>query len=195
MDIELVPFGREDFRRLIDWVPDEAFLMQWAGTSFEFPHDEAQLEAYLRPTQGERPTRLAFKAVDRSSGVAVGHIELNNIDRKHRSARVARVLVGEASKRRQGIGTEMVHQVLRIGFERLGLHRIELLVFEFNQAAIACYEKAGFVREGLLRQARWHRGQFWDLLLLSILEQEWKEANQPGGKAASRAGGAPPLPT
>lgn len=185
MDIALVPFVREDFPRLIGWIPDEAFLVQWAGTSqFRFPLDESQLEEYLQTAQGEAPTRRIFKAVERNTGQAVGHIELTAIDVKNRSARVARVLVGQAKLRRQGIGTQMVRAVLRIGFDELGLHRIELLVFAFNRPAIACYEKVGFVREGQLRHARWHGGQFWDLLLYSLLESEWKASgrgSRPGG--------------
>ncbi len=188
MDIDLVPFGREDFQRLIAWIPDPAFLVQWAGTSqFRFPLDEAQLEEYLRPTQAEAPTRRVYKAVDRAAGTVLGHIELTNIDVRNRSARVARVLVGEAALRRKGIGTQMLRQVLRIGFDELGLHRIELLVFAFNRPAIACYEKVGFVREGLLRHARWHDGQFWDLLLYSLLESEWKASGR-----GSRPGGSKP---
>lgn len=188
MNIALVPFVREDFPRLIGWIPDESFLVQWAGTSqFCFPLDEAQLEEYLRPTQGEAPTRRVYKAVDRAAGAAVGHIELNNIDVRNRSARVARVLVGEAPLRRKGIGTQMLREVLRIGFDELRLHRIELLVFAFNRPAIACYERVGFVREGLLRHARWHDGQFWDLLLFSLLDWEWKASGR-----GSRPGGSKP---
>ena len=45
----------------------------------------------------------------------------------------------------------MVQQILIIGFEQLRLHRIELVVFDFNQAAIRCYERVGFRTEGRLR--------------------------------------------
>lgn len=174
MDIELVPFGRQDFDRLIAWIPDEAFLVRWAGTSqFRFPLDSSQLDAYLRPALAEVPTRRIYKAIDRSAGTVVGHIELNNIDVGNRSARVERVLVGLPALRRKGIGTQIVRRVLRIGFNELGLHRIELLVFACNRPAIACYEKVGFVPEGVLRQARWHDGQFWDLALYSLLRPEW----------------------
>ncbi len=192
MEIGLVPFGREDFQRLIGWIPDAAFLVQWAGTSqFRFPLDEAQLEEYLRPTQAVPPTRRAYKAVDRKAGEAVGHIELNDIDVRNRSARVARVLVGEAGLRRKGVGTQMLREVLRIGFCELGLHRIELLVFAFNHPAIACYEKVGFVREGVLRDARWHDGRFWDLVLYSLLAAEWERAAREGDRAGETPGRVP----
>jgi len=47
----------------------------------------------------------------------------------------------------------MVDAVLAIGFDEIGLHRIDLGVFDFNTRAIRCYEKCGFVQEGLAREA------------------------------------------
>lgn len=58
-------------------------------------------------------------------------------------------------------------------FGQLQLHRVSLGVFDFNLAAIACYEKAGFVKEGLLREARKVGNEFWNLWEMSILEREW----------------------
>ena len=80
----------------------------------------------------------------------VGHIELNDIDMRNNSATVCRVLVGEPSLRGKGIGIQMLRRLLQIGFDGLGLHRIDLVVFDFNRAAIKCYEGVGFVKEGRL---------------------------------------------
>ncbi len=73
----------------------------------------------------------------------------------------------------------MLWQVLKIGFDELGLHRLSLGVFDFNHAAIRCYEKSGFVKEGLLRDVRKVEGAYWSLIEMSILENEWKD--QGGG--------------
>ena len=48
----------------------------------------------------------------------------------------------------------MMMEILKIAFDELQLHRVSLGVFDFNHSAIACYEKVGFVKEGLLRDAR-----------------------------------------
>jgi ribosomal protein S18 acetylase RimI-like enzyme len=46
--------------------------------------------------------------------------------------------------------------IVGYGIEELGLHRIELEVFAFNPRAQRAYEKAGFVVEGVRRDAlRW----------------------------------------
>ena len=171
---ELAPFTREDFGRLISWIPSEEFLMQWAGPSFVFPLDEVQLERHLWTSESEAITRKVFKAIDGATGEAVGHIELDGINPRNKSAAIARVLVGEPALRGKGVGAEMMRRALEYGFGEWKLHRIDLKVFDFNRAAIACYEKLGFVREGHLREAVKLGEQYWSLYLMSILEKEWK---------------------
>lgn len=172
MAITLQTFGREDFQRLIHWIGSPEFLLQWAGPIFQFPLDAPQLERYLAPTEEALPSRRIFKAV--ANGEVVGHIELDAIDRRNRSARMSRVLITDAWRGR-GAGRAMVQALLELGFDDLGLHRIDLVVFDFNVAAIACYENAGFVREGHIRDARRMGDGYWSLYLMSILEDEWRK--------------------
>ncbi|AKI97653.1 GNAT family N-acetyltransferase [Kosmotoga pacifica] len=174
IEIELKMFERNDFERLIGWIESPEFLFQWAGTIFSYPLDELQLEEYIQGAEGVQPIRRIFKAVDINANTVVGHIELNNIDLRNKVARISRVLVGEPSMRGKGVGAQMIRKLLEIGFNQLGLHRIELLVFDFNKAAIRCYEKVGFVKEGLLREARKINDEYQNLYLMSILESEWR---------------------
>ncbi len=48
----------------------------------------------------------------------------------------------------------MMKAVLHIAFDELKLHRVTLGVYDFNISAISCYEKIGFVKEGLLRESK-----------------------------------------
>jgi len=180
VEIALRPFERDDFARLIGWTKPPEFLVQWAGPTFSYPLDEAQLEKHLQGSEGDQPRRRIFKAVEANTNEVVGHIDLDHIDLQNKSARICRVLVGEYSARGRGIGTQMVSRILEIGFEQLGLHRIELAVFDFNEAAIRCYEKCGFVKEGLLRDARRVGSEYWSLYIMSILESEWGRSARRG---------------
>lgn len=180
--IKLEYFERKDFKELIEWSGDEAFLLQWAGTHFTFPLDEQQLEKYIECANDiHRSEIMIYKAVD-DTGKAVGHITIGRIERDNRSGRVGRVLLSP-SARGKGIGTEMMKCVLRVGFEELRLHRISLGVFDFNHSAVQCYRKAGFKQEGLLRDARKYRDQYWNLIEMSILEDEWKNMRLKGTEA------------
>ena len=174
MKIALQAFGRDDFERLVNWSSTPEFLLQWAGPIFQFPLDTPQLERYLAPAAEIPPVRQIFKAV--VEGEVVGHIELDAIDRRNRSARMSRVLIAHGLRGR-GAGRVMVQALLELGFGELGLHRIDLVVFDFNLPAIACYEKAGFVREGRIREARRMGDGYWSLYLMSMLQDEWR--NRP----------------
>jgi RimJ/RimL family protein N-acetyltransferase len=171
---ELRPFTLADAPVLIGWATSEAFLAQWVGPTFQYPLDEAQIERHLQQAEGDEPAILSRKVVDTASGEMVGYIELCNIDRRNRSATVGRVIVGPERLRGQGIGTWMMREITRIGFEEVGLHRIGLVVFDFNRSAIACYGRAGFRIEGCIRHARRVGDDYWSLYSMSLLEDEWR---------------------
>jgi RimJ/RimL family protein N-acetyltransferase len=84
-------------------------------------------------------------------------------------------MIGEKSYWNQGYGTEAMRLMINYGFHTLNLHRIWLRVFEQNKRGIRAYEKAGFVHEGKYRQAEYQHGKYQDVLLMSILNDEWQE--------------------
>lgn len=175
MNIKLVPFAEADIGRLIGWVPSAEFLLQWGGAGFKFPLDRAQLKEHLGQAARENPDRLIYKAVDSATGRAAGHGELLAIDRQNRSAVIGRMLVGPTELRGQGVGQQIVRELLRVAFQELSLHRVALHVYDFNEQAIRCYEKVGFQKEGLRRDVHKMGGQYWSVYIMSILEDEWRE--------------------
>ena len=64
--------------------------------------------------------------------------------------------------------------MLGVAFDELGLHRVDLIAFDFNRPALACYERAGFRLEGQLREDTLVGGEWWSTSLMSILEEEWR---------------------
>jgi RimJ/RimL family protein N-acetyltransferase len=165
------PFQPHDYPRLLAAIDSLQALVQWAGPLFRFPLDEAQLEAYRASALGDASTRRIYTACD-GTGRPVGHIELNDIDGY--SARVCRALI-DPPFRGRGFGRAIVRRALQIGFDELGLRRMDLGVYDFNTAAIRCYELEGFVKEGHLRQARRVGDEIWSLDLMGILEGEWRQ--------------------
>ena len=92
------------------------------------------------------------------------------MDWKNRLAELA-ILIGEKSSRGKGFGTDAVKTLCRFGFMEMGLHKITVKVFAFNTAAIRCYEKCGFVREGLLRKEYFREGKFHDVIVMGLLNE------------------------
>ncbi|AJQ59215.1 MULTISPECIES: GNAT family N-acetyltransferase [Bacillus] len=168
--IKLETFKKSDFKQLINWINSEEFLIQWSGNAFTFPLDEQQLEKYI-----ESANTFAFKVVDEETSDVIGHISLGQIDNINKSARIGKVLVGNTKMRGRSIGKHMMKAVLHIAFDKLKLHRVTLGVYDFNTSAISCYEKIGFVKEGLLRESKKVGETYWNLWEMSMLEYEWKK--------------------
>ena len=173
--IELKYFERSDFKQLINWVDSPEFLLQWSGPMFDYPLNETQLEKYIENANHAGSGTMVYKVVDQETGQAIGHISLGRIDRKNKSARVGKVLIGDKNQRGNGIGQLMLKEILKIAFEDLHIHRVSLGVFDFNVSAITCYEKAGFVKECLHRDTSKIDNEYWSLWEMSILENEWLE--------------------
>lgn len=52
------------------------------------------------------------------------------------------------------------------------MHRVELSVFDFNHAALSCYERVGFRREGVRREMFRAGDRYWSEVVMSILSRE-----------------------
>lgn len=173
--IRLEYFGPEDFQQLIDWISDEALLTNWSGAMFRFPLTPESLAWYIADTNiSETSDAFIYKAIDTETGETIGHISLGGISRKNSAARISRVLVGNTAARGKGYCTAMITAVLKIAFDEMGLHKVSLGVYDFNTAAIRCYQKAGMHIEGRMRDALKYGNTYWTLVEMSMLEDEWR---------------------
>ncbi|WP_400191449.1 GNAT family N-acetyltransferase [Hymenobacter sp. B81] len=174
--IQLEPFTPADFNQLIEWIDSERLMKEWSGSLFSFPLSEDSLAWYIQGANDLKdPDVFVYKAVDTKTGQTVGHISLGSISQRDKSARITRVLVGNTCERGKGVCKGMIRALLRIGFEELHLHRISLGVYDFNHAAIKCYLKCGFQQEGVLRDVVRHGEEYWSLVEMGILEDEWRQ--------------------
>ena len=103
----------------------------------------------------------------------VGEVVINEIDENNRSASI-RIALYDPKYFGQGYGSEAMRLAVDFGFKQANLHRISLGVFNFNPRAIHVYEKIGFKREGVLRDALFWDGEFHDEIIMGILESEWE---------------------
>ena len=111
-----------------------------------------------------------------SKPLPIGIVHLNSIDPRmahHRRSEIGINIVGPYQS--QGFGTEAIKWALRWGFVYAGLHRIEINVLGHNKSALRLYERLGFTLEGRKREWLWHEGQWWDMVMLAMLEDEWRE--------------------
>lgn len=91
----------------------------------------------------------------------------------HRLSILSVSLISE--HRGKGYGTEAINWALDWAFTRANLHAVSLGCFEYNEGGKHLYEKLDFVPEGRFRKCHWHERKWWDVLLYSMLEEEWLE--------------------
>ena len=89
------------------------------------------------------------------------------------------ISIGEKAEWSKGYGTDALRAICDFGFGQLRLERIELDVYEPNLRAQRSYQKAGFVKEGVLRRAHFSDGRFHDVLRMSLLREEWEGQPRP----------------
>ena len=155
---ERLAYGRDaEFRRMVGGDPRTLPPLTAAG-----------VEAWYRQAVQEQ-----YHWILEAEGRCIGTARLHEVDAENRRAKYAVGIFGPEFRGR-GLGTEATRLVLTYAFEVLSLHRVELRVLAFNQRAIACYEKCGFVREGIEREGAWVGGQWQSDVIMSILEHEYK---------------------
>lgn len=178
--IRLVSIEQKDLPLFVKWLNDPEVrhgLQMYLPISMA--QEEKWFEKLLERPQDTQP--LTIEAKDEDGWVKIGNMGFFEFDHRARSAEVG-IMIGEKNYWNQGYGTESITLLLKHGFETLNLNRIMLRVYEDNPRAIRCYEKAGFVHEGRLRDARYFEGEYRDVMLMSVLRREWDELSQKGSK-------------
>ncbi|MFF5492201.1 GNAT family N-acetyltransferase [Streptomyces aquilus] len=164
----LRPFTEADAEIMAEIIRDPEVVRFTGGPDTEFTLEQ------LRSWYGSRsaqPDRLDLAVTDRATGELVGEVVLYEWDARARGC-TFRTLLGPRGRDR-GLGTEATRLVLGYGFEELGLHRVQLEVYGHNARALRAYEKAGFVREGVRREADLRDGRWVDWVVMGVLEHEW----------------------
>ncbi len=148
-------------------------------------------EAPMRPEEIERffaarvigPDAMAMAIHERSGNRLVGTCAFSQLDGDNGSA-LYHITIGEKDAWGQGYGTEGTRLMLDHAFRTMGLHRVALFVFEFNERAIRAYKSCGFVLEGRSRESIHRDGQWWDELAMSVLESDWRRLRAEAAETA-----------
>jgi RimJ/RimL family protein N-acetyltransferase len=138
-----------------------------------FPKTKVEIERFVEVQNGGfDPLNRALAITLGEDPTCIGTLGCYNIDWHSRNAELG-VVIGRKEHLGKGYGTEAVKLLLSFAFNELGLHRIFLRAFGFNKRAIHCFRKCGFVEEGRLRETYFREGTYHNILVMSILEEEY----------------------
>ncbi|HZG79662.1 MAG TPA: GNAT family protein [Brevibacillus sp.] len=168
--VYLRPVGMEDVEVYYQMLFNSE-ARRLTGTQKAFTREE--VSAYIESKRNDSSSVLLLIAL-RENDQVIGDVQIGGIDRNNRNAYI-RIAIDSTKFQGKGYGSEAMLLMLDYGFGILNLHRIELNVFAYNDRAIHTYEKLGFQREGVQRQALYYNHEYHDSILMSMLADEYRE--------------------
>lgn len=180
---QLRPLARSDMQQFLAWRQDRQ--LRQAVLGYRFPVTAEMEAGWFDSMLNEQSQRIAFFSVDvlgdrqsegqRSEAAqpkgVIGFCRLVEIDWISRHAELG-IMIGDASLRGRGVGTEATALLCRYAFDDLNLQRLWLRVEAGNQAAQRLYSRLGFQEEGRLRRQAYVGGDYRDVVLMGLLSEE-----------------------
>jgi diamine N-acetyltransferase len=114
---------------------------------------------------------------------AAGYVMLRSVCSPHRNIEIRRAALVEPGK---GLGRQVFSAVMTKAFDELSAHRLWMDVYDDHDRALGLYRSLGFVQEGVLRECVGWEGRFRSLVIMSMLEHEYR-ARAQGTPAAAGA--------
>ena len=166
----LSPLNLEDAEQYAVWLNDVEVI------------ENLQLSSSIISVEGEREflKKLAqehnYGIIDLKTNHLLGNVGFIDINHLHRTAEIG-IFIGDKRYWGKGYGQEALSLLLDYAFKKINLHSILLRVYDFNQRAIACYEKVGFKRIGEIRESLIRNMEYHNIILMDILPADFYETN------------------
>jgi RimJ/RimL family protein N-acetyltransferase len=166
----LRPYRKSDLKFMLRWMNDQEIL----GLTGEVkPWSQKDLDEFYERVKNEKD-RAWFSIVLKDGDRVIGETGLLRAFWPWRGTGLT-IEINEKDVWNNGYGTEAIKLLLSWAFDTLGFHRVSIGVVGFNERALHFYEKNGFRREGVFRDGYRYRGKYYDFVMMSILEHEFRK--------------------
>jgi len=133
-----------------------------------------QVEAEIKNNE-VFPTKKMYIICKKEDLTPIGEISYRNWNKRNRSAEFG-IEIGEIKERSKGYGADALNNFIEFMFNFLNLNRIELTTLADNQKSKSLYQKLGFKKIGIMREASFdsRKGNYSDVLYMDLLKREWE---------------------
>jgi RimJ/RimL family protein N-acetyltransferase len=166
--VRLREMRAEDAETYVRWLNNCDLSERIMGGAM--PMTLEQEKEWISKNAGRQEEACHF-AVETLDGKLLGTSGYHHLDWKNRKCMVG-WFIGDPENRGQGYGTDLIETLLKVCFDVLGLRKVSLDVYEFNEAA-RLYERLGFTLEGAFRKEKFVRGKWWDERRYGMFKTEW----------------------
>lgn len=165
--LKIRPYSVADIAELLPLVGTR----EVAATTLRIAHPYTEQDARNFLELAKQPDKLWLAITLLADGRQIGGIGLR-IEQEHQHAELGYWL--GIPYWGQGYATEAAKELLRFGFEELGLHRIFASHFGHNPASGRVLKKLGMKYEGCQREHLRKWDQYIDSALYGMLRREWE---------------------
>lgn len=134
---------------------------------------QADADKFLERVYSDN-TREWFVIVVKENDRLIGETGLLRMFPAWRTADIS-IIIGEKDAWGKGYGTEAILLLLDYAFRCLNFHRVAIGIVGFNKRAISFWKKIGFKKEGVQRDGYYYNHKYFDFVMMSILEDEFRE--------------------
>ncbi len=170
----LRPFAQGDFEVLnvLHSLKEVVRHLYWDVHSEE--ETQAMIERRLKmDSLGVDGDKLILAVEEKSSGEFVGDVVLSLTNTNSRQGEVG--FIFHPRFHRRGYGYEAAREMLRFGFEDVGLHRIIGRCDARNLASAGLLRKLGLRQEAHLIENEWAKGEWTDELIFAMRRSQWEQ--------------------
>jgi len=164
----LTSLNEDDLSILYEWINDKDLVHY--NSCFKPVTQNSHLDWYNKIINSPNIIIFAIRLIKENK--IIGTCQLHSIHPVYRSAEL-QIRIGETDEQSKGYGSDAVKLLIQYGFKDLNLYRIELNVIADNSRAIKLYDRIGFKKEGVKRKACFINGVYKDLILMSVLKDEF----------------------
>ncbi len=161
----------DDDAMLKYWIADEKIQSMYSEPVYT---DKEAVKGLLTKyiTSYEKEDYYRWAIILKETGECIGQIAYFLVDSKNHFAEIE-YCIGSAFQCK-GYATEATKAIIRFGFEKMNLHKVQISTKEINTASKRVIEKCGFAYEGTLRDYFYMDGKYIDRLYFSIVHDEHK---------------------
>lgn len=167
-------FDEEDVPALHAFRNDPEVTNGLVGTSHGYSMKD--LASWIEAHRN-RSDEILWAIANEVDNACIGHVGLYRIDYRIRKAEFA-ILIGSSSFQGRGLGRKISTWAVDYGFRELNLYKVSLTALPTNLRALSLYESLGFQRDGVLRSEQYRNGKYLDVIVMSLLRDEWRSWRQ-----------------
>lgn len=174
IDVKIYNLSKKDAIKISLWKSDkklsELIMSNYSKTSIK------DSEKWIVENSSDINQKLFGIYITNNIGKTkiIGISRLMFIDNKAKNCEFG-VYIGDSQYRGLGIGKKATNLTFNFGFKNMMMNKIYLKVREDNIGAVELYKKLGFETEGILKDHFYQKGEFINILYMSIFKEKYNK--------------------